>query len=75
MCARARRYHPRTLAGHTHKHNRLEDTGLFLLRDQADVDVGRDLEVIPFRLVHRLGVRDEADDGADLRSNKVAVSA
>ncbi len=53
----------------THEHNRLVGAGMALLGDQANVDVWRDLKVVPLRLVHGLRVWDETDDGADLRAS------
>ena len=58
----------------THEHNRFEDAGLLLLGDQADIDVRRDLEVVPLRFVHRLRVGDETNDGADLRAAGSCIS-
>ena len=44
------------IKGGTNKRYRLEDTRLSLLRYESHVDVWRDLEIVPFGLVHRLRV-------------------
>lgn len=60
-------HHPHEAGKETHKCDGLEDVRLAFLGKEPNIDVWRDLEVIPFRLVHCFHVRDEAHDRANFR--------